>query len=360
MPDAIEAEIIEADPAYFLPESMMQPAMLALTADGVPVSPPREWFTPPTLLRPTPLQVTASGQVYGHIATWDSKHIGMPGIVRPPKSRSNYAFFATGSVLCADGSQFDGIGQITLVGGHAPLDVDVRRAVAHYDDTNSAVCDVAVGEDKHGIWVAGALRPGVEEPAVRQLRASAVSGDWRPINGNLELVAVCSVNVPGFPIPRVRVASGQPLALVAAGVETLVEERIKELSGEPDLSTDSETLTVLGNRIQRVEDWMLGLADPENETALMAEDALPESVEDAVTEEDPAEALRMRVRPSSDAPAIEAPVEAVTPTVASVRARVHGDPTLDLRGRVHNKTVTASAEDLRGRVHGGDDARPLG
>ncbi|MCI4354550.1 MAG: hypothetical protein L3K06_04215, partial [Thermoplasmata archaeon] len=45
-------------------------------------------------------------------------------------------------------------------------------------------------------------------------------------NGNLELVALLAVNVPGFPVPRARalVASGdaepERLALVAAGIVT--------------------------------------------------------------------------------------------------------------------------------------------
>src|SRR5205085_943051 len=51
------------------------------------------------------------------------------------------------------------------------------------------------------------------------LRASAPSGDWRRIGGNLELVGLLAVNVPGFPVPRPQVltaAGGQQLALVAA------------------------------------------------------------------------------------------------------------------------------------------------
>ena len=34
----------------------------------------------------------------------------------------------------------------------------------------------------------------------REFMAADVSGDWRRENGNLELMAVASVNVPGFPI----------------------------------------------------------------------------------------------------------------------------------------------------------------
>ena len=98
-------------------------------------------------------------------------------------------------------------------------------AVKHYDDTASAFCDVHAGEDAYGIWVAGALRPNVTAEQVRAIRAAAPSGDWRPINGRLEMVAVCQVNVPGFPVTRARVASGHVYALVAAGTATAEPDR---------------------------------------------------------------------------------------------------------------------------------------
>jgi hypothetical protein len=77
-----------------------------------------------------------------------------------------------------------------------------------------------VGNDAHGIWVAGAIRPGADPLKVYELQAAGqVSGDWRRIGGQLRLVGLLAVNVPGFPVPRMRarVASGQPQALVAAG-----------------------------------------------------------------------------------------------------------------------------------------------
>ena len=101
-------------------------------------------------------------------------------------------------------------------------------AVKHYDDTASAFCDVHAGEDAYGIWVAGALRPNVTAEQVRAIRAAAPSGDWRPINGRLEMVAVCQVNVPGFPVTRARVASGHVYALVAAGTATLSRIRVRD------------------------------------------------------------------------------------------------------------------------------------
>lgn len=187
------------------------------------------WFENPQLSAPTPLQVTDDGRVFGHIAQWGTCHTGHRGCLQPPHSRSNYAYFRTGAV------QFPGqdpipTGPITLGTGHAGLNLSAQAAASHYDNTGAAVADVAAGEDSHGIWVAGAIRPGTPKEKVYAFRASSPSGDWRTINGvGLELVAVLSVNSPGFPMPRAIRAAGAPedcdeciLALTAAG--TLARE----------------------------------------------------------------------------------------------------------------------------------------
>jgi hypothetical protein len=104
-------------------------------------------------------------------------------------------------------------------------------AAEHYDNTGAAVADVAVGNDAHGIWVAGAVRPGADPLKVYELQAAGqVSGDWRRIGGELRLVGLLAVNVPGFPVPkmRARVASGEPQALVAAGRPTVAWGRSQE------------------------------------------------------------------------------------------------------------------------------------
>ena len=190
-------------------------------ADAIPVVPPRQWFDDPKLTRPTPLTVDDNGHVYGHVAAWGTPHMN-PALngVNPPRSSSGYAFFNKGVVRTDDGSDVT-VGQLTLVGGHAGMNFSASEAVKHYDDTASAYADVHAGEDDYGIWVAGALRPGVTAAQIRQIRASTPSGDWRPIRGKLELIAVCQVNVPGFPIARAMVASGHTMALVAAGASTL-------------------------------------------------------------------------------------------------------------------------------------------
>jgi len=226
MPDGIyvEENIDQIDAASIV--------ACGLLAGAIPAVPPAEWFSDPKLAGPTPLAVDDLGRVFGHIASWQTDHIGMSRGTRAPKSRTGYAYFHTGVVRADDGKDYT-VGQLTLAGGHASLEASAVDAARHYDDTGSAIADVHAGEDMYGIWVAGALRSNATMEQIRALRASAPSGDWRPINGALELVAVCQVNVPGFPIARARVASGQVYALVAAGAAVLARMKadpINELS----------------------------------------------------------------------------------------------------------------------------------
>ena len=207
-----------------------------MVAGAIPLEPPTEWFDNPKLAKATPLTITDEGKVFGHIAAWHVDHIGMAFGTRPPRSRSKYSYFHTGVVRTSEGKDVP-VGQLTLAGGHAGLEASAQEAVKHYDDTASAFADVHAGEDSYGIWVSGSLRPGTSPEQIRAARASAPSGDWRPIKGALELVAVCQVNVPGFPIARARVASGQVMALVAAGASTLAQlkhDPLAELNAKID------------------------------------------------------------------------------------------------------------------------------
>ncbi|MEO5774998.1 MAG: Hint domain-containing protein [Sphingomicrobium sp.] len=212
-------------------------------------APPAEWFTNPELGGPTHLTVTAEGRVFGHVATWGQAHVGYTGKqVFAPKSKASYAYYCTGvTTTAAPPAEFDGVstgvptsldvrtGPIVLGTSHAGPLASHPEAMAHYDNTGHALADVACGEDAHGIWVAGAVRATATDDQIRVLRASDVSGDWRAIGGNLEMVGVLTVNAPGFPIPRSLAASaaamvpddgrlrvgldhGQPVSLVAAGI----------------------------------------------------------------------------------------------------------------------------------------------
>lgn len=206
----------------------------AVVAAGGPMYPPTEWFQNPGLHAPTPWTVNKDGRVFGHLALWHSCHTTFPDRCVTPPREQDYPYFMKRELETDDGSMV-GTGQITMGTGHASLRLGAVPAAAHYDDTGTAMVDVAVGEDKWGIWVAGALRPGVTDLQLRELRGASLSGDWRRIGSKLRLVAILAVNVPGYPVPRTRasLAAEQVASLVAAGIPTEARrERYRHMNAE--------------------------------------------------------------------------------------------------------------------------------
>lgn len=216
-----------------------------IVASGAgPTRPPAAWFTDPAFepgdgrlveildrrgMRAQggkwacPITVTDDGRVYGHLAPWDVCHIGQPGCVTAPHSAVDYAHFKRGQhVVTAEGDQIR-VGTLTCDANHASLSRSTTptAAMAHYDNTATAVADVNVGEDEFGIWVAGAIRPDATDAQIRKLRASGISGDWRALGGQLELVAALAVPVPGFPHSVINHDAGQVETLVASGAQVM-------------------------------------------------------------------------------------------------------------------------------------------
>lgn len=180
-----------------------------LLAAAGPLAPPAAWFADPGFKGPSALTITDDGRVFGHIALWDSCHIGFSRCVKPPRSSTGYALFLTGDTVTAEGTHVN-TGKYTFQTGHAPARASAVAAAHHYDNTGSVGADVFCGEDAHGIWVAGAVRSSLTPEQLRDLRAAPASGDWRDLGRGLELVGLLGVNIPGFPVPR-------PRALVAGG-----------------------------------------------------------------------------------------------------------------------------------------------
>lgn len=194
------------------------------------VAPPLDWFRQPDLDRLTPITISDTGRVFGHIAGWDTCHVGLPGCVTPPHSMSSYAYFHVHSQDTAEGVTLPA-GVLVAGPTHCrDLQASFQAAQQHYDDPSARVAKVVAGEDEYGIWVAGWMLPEARPEAVEIFRSSPVSGDWRPVGGSLELIATCSVNAPGFPVARARVgfslAKGQS-ALIASTGQVPVEGEYK-------------------------------------------------------------------------------------------------------------------------------------
>lgn len=164
--------------------------------------PPLEAFTRPTEVGPLNVSRETWGQkVSGYLGTWGTCHVGLPGCTTIPSSATGYAHFLRREQVTTDGTVVP-VGVLTVGGGHARPDGSVEMAMEHYDDPACATAKVFCGEDEYGVWVSGWILPYADPVKVQQLSDLDVSGDWRRRGGNLEMIGVCAVNNPGFPVLR--------------------------------------------------------------------------------------------------------------------------------------------------------------
>jgi len=185
-------------------------------AAAAPLKPPLAWFEMPEADSATPLTVTKEGQVYGHLALWDTCHTGFLNgryaeCVQAPRSQTDYSLFHLGKLETDQGDV--SVGKLTYDTSHAPITVGLQAASRHYDETGSVGAFVRASDGKYGIWLSGAVRSDISPEGLRDLRANPPSGDWRALNRSLELIASLAVVVPGLPIPRSQLA----LAASASG-----------------------------------------------------------------------------------------------------------------------------------------------
>jgi hypothetical protein len=168
------------------------PELTASAADTVP------WadFHRPEADVPHKIRVDPDGHVYGHLALWDDPHRSSTDRLRfCPRPLHGYSEFNHPGPLTEQGQV--GTGPIFLVGGHpsTPMRGKTRDQVnAAYGGIENAWSDVRVTEGEHGPWISGRVRPGIDDDTIYAARASHISGHWV----GADLVAIVSVNVPGF------------------------------------------------------------------------------------------------------------------------------------------------------------------
>jgi len=215
-----------------------------------PLDPPSGWFTRPEANEPTPLTVTDEGEIYGHIALWETCHTGFINgewaqCITPPKSRTGYARFHVGEIVSREGEHIP-VGKLTVGTGHAPMSASSKAVRDHYDNTGSVAAFVRAHDGRYGVWVCGATRNDMSGEQLRDLRANPPSGDWRAVDHNLELHAALAVVVPGFPVTRSQVA----LAASADGQGVEITALILTASGadeqdEPEVTMSAEVLAAM-------------------------------------------------------------------------------------------------------------------
>lgn len=219
---AIDGTFIELldDAAADAPEAA---DAVAASAAATLEHPPRDWFYAPEPDELTAFTVTDDGRVFGHLSPREVCHIGMPGCVTQWESPTDFSYFhLCGPVraLAADGTiERIPVGPVSGSGGHYTTEGaearNWRAAQAVYDDPRTCAAFVRATNGVHGTWVSGALRHGATAEQVAFLRDFPPSGDWRRIDGMMELVGATSVVVPGFPN---RAPRGDVFAMAASGV----------------------------------------------------------------------------------------------------------------------------------------------
>lgn len=194
--------------AWYTPLSGRGGALVASGGGKYPVVPPAAWMRDQELKEYTPLTITDDGHYFGHAVQWGALHIGMSRPTPVPRSALNYSAFRVGAVKADDGKDYR-TGPIVMDTVHPDLRMQASDTQAFYAHTGCAVADVTIGEDRFGIWISGAIRPGTTDEQIRVLRASDLSPDWRTVNGKpREVVGMLVVNNSGFKPLSALVASG--------------------------------------------------------------------------------------------------------------------------------------------------------
>lgn len=185
----------------------------ALTASAytitIPELPPVEWFAEPTEAPEIgAITVTEDGRFFGYLAP---KHVAHRGFqkkrVTVPVGNVDYGIWMNRATLVDDGNGGYtklATGPITMDCGHAPMSSAIKGQArqAHYDNACSVVATARVGENSKGVWIAGALIPGITSEQVARMMACQLSGDWGPHRekpGKRELAGALLVPRPGFP-----------------------------------------------------------------------------------------------------------------------------------------------------------------
>lgn len=246
----VDLDTVADIPAVAAPEvTDDEDDMTVIVAAGhtitIPDVPPAEWFAEPTDVEIAgALTVTDEGRVYGLLAPAGVGHVGRADRIHAPMGNVDYSRFLRGETVTEGGGRVP-TGNLTMNCGHGDPNARASAVVEYYDNSCSLVASVAIGECADGVWVAGALLPGVTADQVRRIMSLSLSGHWLPTADGYELLGALLVPVPGYPMARrrasVTVRDGR---LVASAVPVVMA------GGHDDCGCDADDLA---ERLARVE-----------------------------------------------------------------------------------------------------------
>lgn len=217
------------------------PLVAASVTVTIPDAPPPDWFDEPVGIEQAQgaFHIEQNGRVYGKLAPSKVAHRAFKDRrVEVPRGNVDYSrWMKRDGAMVADGGRVTA-GPVTFDCGHAdPTSSDYEARRGHYDNSCSVFASVRIGENPNGVWVAGALMPGVTGEQIARAGMCQLSGDWQPHPeqpGKKEFIAALLVPVPGFPNssgdnggsrPRASVTVDTDGSLVAAYVPVIVAPR---------------------------------------------------------------------------------------------------------------------------------------
>lgn len=243
---AVQTPTARAAAALRRPPATLADAVEALTAAAwrieIPELPDPSWFEEPTdMPMEGALNVDDSGRVWGLLAPLGVNHraYARSGQRREvPFGNVDYGRFNGGAAMTTAGPV--PAGPLTMDCGHAARwRPDGEAGPEHYENSCSIVGAVRAGESRAlgGVWIAGALLPGVQPDQVARMLACRCSGDWQPHGdkaGWSELIACLLVPSPGFASARGMAASYDGDGVLVA---SSVPVRPAPVAGRPPLAT---------------------------------------------------------------------------------------------------------------------------
>lgn len=224
----------------------------------MPKVPPAEWFMEPTDVGiEGALTITDEGRVYGYLAPGNVPYSGVAGNFTAPVGSVNYKDWMRGETIVEGGGRVV-TGNITMGCGHGDATTTKHEVVReHYDNSCALFAKVAAGENANGVWIAGALYPGVTAEQVERAMGLSCSGHWLPSltpGYQYDLLAALLVPVPGFAMarraPSVTMKDG---AMAASAIPVQFENDCGCGGVLSEVQVDEGAVARLEARIARIE-----------------------------------------------------------------------------------------------------------